>query len=161
MPDLEEFRKAKDHFMSHDPNSPLTQDQKTAFSGLKYFTESSDLRFVLPVDVFDSNETIEMQTSTGGVAEYLRWGEIHFEVDGESAQLTIYSDAHGHGHFLPFADATSGNHQAGSGPAARRRIRTTACGSSFEPLPTTSTASSLRRAHTVAGCSSAFPRSTR
>ncbi len=31
MSELEEFRQAKDHFMGHDPGSPLTQDQKTAF----------------------------------------------------------------------------------------------------------------------------------
>ena len=43
MPELEEFRQAKDHFMGHDPGSPLTQDQKTSFLGLKYFTKNSDL----------------------------------------------------------------------------------------------------------------------
>ncbi len=115
MSDLENFSQAKDHFMGHDPNSPLTQDQKTAFSGLKYFTESSDLRLVLPVEKFDSNDTIEMQTSTGDVTEYLRWGKISFEVNGEAGQLTIYRDTHGHGYFLPFTDATSGKETYGAG----------------------------------------------
>ena len=115
MPTLEEFRQAKDHFMGQDPDSPLTQDQQSAFSGLKYFSENSDLQFVLPVEIFDSNETIEMQTSTGDVAVYLRWGQINFEVEGESAQLTIFKDAHGHGYFLPLTDATSGMETYGAG----------------------------------------------
>ena len=115
MPDLEQLRQAKDHFMGHDPESPLTQDQKAAFSGLNYFTENSDMRFVLPVEIFDSNEAMEMQTSTGDVTEYLRWGKICFEVDGESAHLAIFMDAHGHGFFLPFTDATSGRETYGAG----------------------------------------------
>ena len=115
MSDLEEFRQAKDHFMGHDSGSPLTQDQKATFSGLKYFTENSDLRFELPVEIFDSNETVEMQTSTGDVAEYLVWGKIQFDVEGESAQLTIFSNTHGHGYFLPFTDATSGEETYGAG----------------------------------------------
>ena len=115
MSDLDEFRQAKDHFMGHDPNSPLTQEQKAAFSGLNYFAEVPDLRFVMPVEIFESSETIEMQTSTGDVAEYLRWGIISFEVDGGAGQLTIYRDTHGHGYFLPFTDATSGKETYGAG----------------------------------------------
>ena len=115
MSDLEEFRRAKDHFMGHDPDSPLTQDQKAAFSGLIYYTENSDMRLVLPVEIFGSNETMEMQTSTGDLAEYLRWGKISFEVEGESGQLTIFKGIHGHGYFLPFADATSGKETYGAG----------------------------------------------
>ncbi len=115
MSDLEEFRQAKDHFMGHDPDSPLAQDQKAAFSGLRYFTENSDMRLVLPVEIFDSNETMEMQTSTGDVTEYLRWGKIHFEVEGESVRLTIFRDTHGHGYFLPFTDATNGRETYGAG----------------------------------------------
>ena len=115
MSDIEEFRIAKDHFMGHDQDSPLTHEQQSEFSGLKYFSESSDLRFVLPVEIFDASETIEMQTSTGDVAVYLRWGNIAFDVDGESARLTIFKDAHGHGYFLPFTDTTNGKETYGAG----------------------------------------------
>ena len=115
MSNLEEFRQAKDHFMGHDPDSPLTPDQITAFTGLKYFTENSELIFELPVEIFDSNETIEVQTSTGDVSEYVRWGNIHFEVEGGSAQLTIFRDTQGPGYFLPFTDTTSGKESYGAG----------------------------------------------
>ena len=115
MSNLDEFRQSKDHFMGHDPDSPLTKDQQSAFSGLKYFSENSDLRFVLPVEIFDSNETVEMQTSTGDVAVYLRWGKIEFKVEGLPAQLTIFRDTHGHGYFVPLTDATSGKETYGAG----------------------------------------------
>ena len=65
MSELTEFRKGKDHFMAQDDQSPLTNDQRRSFSGLKYYDENPELRFELEVKVFDSPEAIEMQTSTG------------------------------------------------------------------------------------------------
>jgi uncharacterized protein (DUF1684 family) len=49
---------------------------------------------------------MEMQTSTGGVQEYTRYGRFKFQVDGQDAELTIYHN--GHGYFLPFVDSLAG-----------------------------------------------------
>ena len=115
MSDLTEFRKAKDEFMGHDHDSPLEDDQKRDFRGLSYYEEDLDLRFVLDLERFPAQETVEMQTSTGDVAEYVRWGNVSFEVDGQVAELTLYRDASGGEFFLPFADATSGDETYGAG----------------------------------------------
>lgn len=56
-----------------------------------------------------------MQTSTGDVASFRRWGTVEFDVDGETARLTVYKDADGDEFFLPFADATSGSDTYGAG----------------------------------------------
>ena len=47
-----------------------------------------------------------MQTSTGEVQTYEKFGRFKFEVDGDAAELTIYAGEHGY--FLPFADALAG-----------------------------------------------------
>lgn len=108
--DLTEFRKAKDEFFGTNHQSPLTDQQQSNFPGLSYFDEDGGFRYEVEVEEFDEKELIEMQTSTGAVASYTRWGKVAFDVEGETAELTLFGDAHGHGgeFFVPFADVTTG-----------------------------------------------------
>jgi uncharacterized protein (DUF1684 family) len=115
MSELTEFRAARDQFMGHDHQSPLADEQRRSFTGLTYFDEAPGLRLVLDVRKAGGQEVVEMQTSTGDAASYVRWGKVEFEVGGETAELTLYRDPHGHDYFLPFADATSGNETYGAG----------------------------------------------
>ena len=115
MSEITEFRQAKDHFVAHDHNSPLTDEQKRDFDHLNYYDENPDLRLTLDLEQYPSQETVEMQTSTGEVASYARWGKVSFKVDGQPAQLTVYKDADGGDFFLPFADATSSGETYGAG----------------------------------------------
>ncbi len=112
---LEEFRRRKDEYFKHDVHSPLTPEQQAAFEGLAYFPPNSDLRFELEVEAFEEQDTVTMQTSTGDLAEYVRWGRIHFEVAGEPAALTVYGAPNGAGFFLPFKDTTSGKETYAAG----------------------------------------------
>lgn len=104
--ELEEFREAKDHFFKTSRQSPLTPQQKREFKGLNYFPENPDLRLEVTVEAFPNPEKIEMQTSTGDVQSYTRFGRFTFSVDGQEAALTIYGD--GGSFFLPFADSLAG-----------------------------------------------------
>jgi uncharacterized protein (DUF1684 family) len=54
-----------------------------------------------------------MQTSTGDVSEYERYGRFRFVRDGQQAALTIYRNALGY--FLPFADSLAGGETYGAG----------------------------------------------
>src|SRR5687767_10934262 len=49
---------------------------------------------------------MQMQTSTGGVQTYVRYGRFKFHVDGQPAELTIYQSSNGY--FLPFVDSLAG-----------------------------------------------------
>ncbi|MFQ5408808.1 MAG: DUF1684 domain-containing protein [Anaerolineales bacterium] len=109
----DDFRKMKDDFFAHDPHSPLTHEQRHHFAGLKYFEPNDALRLELPLEEFAEKDVIQMQTSTGNVQTYERWGRIRFEVDGEPAELTIFANEHGL--FMPFTDATSGKETYGAG----------------------------------------------
>jgi uncharacterized protein len=111
--ELELFREAKDHYFKTDPHSPLTREQKRSFSQLAYFPENPALRIQAQVEEFPQKEQIEMQTSTGDVQFYQRYGRFKFEVEGQPAELTIYqSDG---GFFLPFVDSQTGKETYGAG----------------------------------------------
>ncbi len=106
MTELEEFRKEKDEFFAQHPQSPLTREQRKAFNGLNYFPEDESLRLEVQVEEFPQKDPIQMQTTTGDVQEYLRYGRFRFEVDGQAVELTLYQSQHGF--FLPFVDSLAG-----------------------------------------------------
>ena len=106
MSELTEFRKEKDEFFGHHPQSPLTPEQRRGFIGLRYFEEDDALRLEVKVEPLRDQQPMVMQTSTGGVQEYVRYGRFKFDVDGQPAELTIYQNDGGY--FLPFVDSLAG-----------------------------------------------------
>lgn len=106
MSELDIFRAEKDEFFGHHPQSPLTPEQRRAFHGLNYFPENPDLRFEVNVDELPHKESFEMQTSTGDVQRYERFGKFRFNVDSQDVELTIYRNENGF--FLPFVDSLAG-----------------------------------------------------
>jgi uncharacterized protein (DUF1684 family) len=111
---LTEYRKHKDQFFAQDPHSPLSAQQKAAFSGLKYYPENPALRFDVQVQPATDHQSVQMQTSTGETRAYVKVGTFHFQVDGQSAELSVYSSGDGEA-FVPFTDATSGQETYGAG----------------------------------------------
>lgn len=106
MSELDDFRAEKNEFFGKHPQSPLTREQKQGFKGLNYFPENDALRLEVQVDLLNDTKPILMQTSTGGVQEYIRFGRFKFQVDGQDVELTIYQADHGF--FLPFVDSLAG-----------------------------------------------------
>jgi uncharacterized protein (DUF1684 family) len=106
MSDLEVFRKEKDEFFGRHPQSPLTPDQKSGFMGLRYFPENDDLRLEVKVELLPDEKPMQMQTTTGDVQVYMRYGRFQFRVDGQTAELTIFRNQNGY--FLPFVDSLAG-----------------------------------------------------
>ena len=116
MTELTLFRAEVDDFFQFHPQSPLDDAQREAFEGLKYFTTNEVLKMEVDVERFPDDEPIvEMTTNTGELRQYRRWGRFTFQVDGEEAALTVYSDPGGQELFMPFRDATSGPESYGSG----------------------------------------------
>lgn len=113
MSELNEFRKQKDLFFKSDHNSPLSPPQKQNFDGLKYFPENPDLSFEAKIEKFIEQESIQMQTSTGDLQTYTKYGKIKFQVGEQEAKLTIFSNQHGF--FLPFVDSQAGEVTYGAG----------------------------------------------
>ena len=106
MSELDAFRAEKNEFFGNHPQSPLTREQRKDFHGLQYFPENDALRLEVKVEEFEDKQKFEMQTSTGDVQAYEKFGKFHFDVDGEEAELTIYRSEYGF--FLPFVDSLAG-----------------------------------------------------
>jgi uncharacterized protein len=106
MSELDAFRAEKDDFFKHHPQSPLTPEQRRDFAGLQYFPENAALQLEVPVERLFDQQPMQMQTSTGGVQAYVRYGKFKFEVDGQPTELTIYQNENGY--FLPFVDSLAG-----------------------------------------------------
>jgi len=113
MSSLTDFRAEKDHFFSSHPQSPLTLEQKDNFEELKYFPENEALRLEVEVEEYPDAGSIEIQTTTGELRTYYRYGYFNFIVDGEEANLTIYDTDFGF--FLPFVDALANTETYGAG----------------------------------------------
>jgi uncharacterized protein (DUF1684 family) len=113
MSDLENFRGMKDEFFKADPHSPLTSEQKRSFKGLRYFPENPTLDLTVVVEPYPEQRSIQMQTTTGDLQTYLRYGFFRFMVEGQEVALTIYRSEYGY--FLPFTDALAGEETYGAG----------------------------------------------
>lgn len=106
MENLQRSRAEKDRLFATHSQSPLTREQKRDFHGLNYFPEVPELRLELKVEKLSGEDEIEMQTSTGDIQHYRRFGKIHFSVEGQAVELTIYVDQTGY--FMPFVDSLAG-----------------------------------------------------
>jgi uncharacterized protein (DUF1684 family) len=107
------LRAAKDEYMRDDPTSPLGKDERSGFTGLKYYPYNPALALELALDRDVASEPVHMGTSTGDNQEYARVGKVHFDVNGEAAEVTLYGEADNL--FLPIRDATSGHATYGAG----------------------------------------------
>ena len=105
---LIQLRAQKDKFFKHHEQSPLTDAQKAAFSGLMYFIPRERLDLAVAVTTFNKPDNIAIQTTTGDTRWYLRYGEFRFTVGGEETRLTIFKSPPDT-YFLPFVDALAGD----------------------------------------------------
>jgi uncharacterized protein (DUF1684 family) len=113
MSNLDDFRASKDAFFATSSQSPLTPEQREHFSALSYFPENPALRLEVDIEPFAEQAIVEMPTSTGDVKSYKRYGRFAFAVEGQTAELTLFSSPHGY--FLLFVDALAGTETYGAG----------------------------------------------
>lgn len=115
MTELTDFRHAKDEYFRTSPDSPLEPGQRANFAGLTYYPENPALVFEVTPELFEEQEFISMQTSTGESANYLRWARVSFEADGRQAALTVFRNPGTGEMFLPFQDSGRGVETYGAG----------------------------------------------
>ena len=112
---LARWRSEKDLAFKVPGQSPLTPAQLEAFQALRYFPEQTTLRFSVAIEPYDDQRLVALQTGTGQPANYERYGQVRFHIDGSEQSLTAYRDPVSAGWFLPFRDATSGHETYGAG----------------------------------------------
>jgi len=106
-------RREKDEFFKHHPQSPLTPEQRESFSTLNYYDPNAELDLTVTVEPLADGKFVPIQTTTGDVRQYKRYGQFTFMVDGQEARLTIYEADYGF--FLPFVDANAGTETYSAG----------------------------------------------
>src|SRR5262245_35733394 len=99
-------RRQKDDFFKTHPQSPLTLEQQAIFTGLRYYDPNPDLDLTVTVEPFADGKFVPIQTTTGDMRQYKRYGQFTFTVDGQEVRLTVYEADYGF--FLPFVDAGAG-----------------------------------------------------
>jgi len=104
---LQATRHEKDELFKQHPQSPLTEAQKAAFDGLRYYDPNPALAFVGDVEPFEAQEQILMATNRDELKPYVRHGVFAFEVAGQTVSLVIYRSMD-QNYFLPFVDSNAG-----------------------------------------------------
>ncbi len=108
--EMELNRVDKDHFMRTSPHSPLSEKLKKEFINLSYFEVDENYKFELELQKNEVQETIEMETSTGGIQYYNKLGILQFEhpESKEQTKINIYQNVENPDYFfVPFRDKTS------------------------------------------------------
>lgn len=119
---MEIYRAEINEEFADSSKSILTDEGLAHFTGLDFFPADPDYfikaKFVLNPDP----EAFEMKTTTDRLPVYVKYGEAHFELNGEDIVLEIYqSDRVKHMEefkdylFLPFKDLTNGEETYGGG----------------------------------------------
>ncbi|TXK45314.1 DUF1684 domain-containing protein [Pontibacter qinzhouensis] len=106
-----------------DPEkSPLPPEKLTQFSGHTFFEIDLAYRVQARFKRTAQEPVFKMQTSTDRLPEYVKYGELTFELHGQTHILNIYqnlalrkTEQYRNHLFLPFTDQTNGHTTYGGG----------------------------------------------
>lgn len=114
---LSQFRQGRDELFRTHPQSPLSEETRARFRGLRYFDADPRWRLSCDLEQIEAGDPVEIDTGgQDGVITYRRAGQVRFQVAGQACRLTVFSlVGYGGGLFLPFRDGTSGRETYGGG----------------------------------------------
>ncbi len=108
------WRDVRDELFREHPQSPLTDDARANFTGLRYFDYDPVARVLATVEPAPA-ERREIATSGEEPYAFTRFARAAFELGGAELALDLYwLEGYGGGLFLSFADATSGKETYGA-----------------------------------------------
>lgn len=113
--EIEMHRKKQAEKFLDPKESPLDKKKRKNFKGLNYFPIDLDYRVIATFVKTENPSLFKMKTTTSRLPEYLKYGEVHFSLDGEDRVLEVYqspeiSQKPGFDDylFIPFTDDTNG-----------------------------------------------------
>lgn len=114
---IETDRRDKDSSFKAGKDSPLLPDDKANFKGLSYYPVKPELRIIARLERLPEPAYIQIENTTEGSENYLRWGWAHFQFQGKEQKLLILQPTTGDTDylFIPFADETSARETYGAG----------------------------------------------
>jgi uncharacterized protein (DUF1684 family) len=113
---VDKFQKELNAEYADAKTSPLLPEDLKVFKSLDFYPANEKF-FVVAKFIRTENELpFEMKTSTDRKPVYVKYGEAHFTIDGQSFKLNIYrnielskKEQYKDYLFLPFSDLTCGN----------------------------------------------------
>ena len=109
--------------------SPLSKKDRKVFNGLDFFKVDSSYVVQATVKTTPDEKPFKMKTTTDRLPEYVKYGEVTFNLKNETFQLSIYRNLdlmNDEGFedylFLPFLDDTNGDESYGGGRYLDLRI---------------------------------------
>lgn len=107
------WREGRDRLFARHPESPLTPESRTSFTGLPVAAYDPGLRFVARLDTAVEPLGWEAATGTDGLVRFDRIGRVHLA--GLGALDVWWLGSYGGGVFLPVKDALAGRDTYGGG----------------------------------------------
>lgn len=111
-----EFQKTMNTEFADAEKSPLTEEDRKHFKSLEYFTINEKFAVVATFVKSKGEKSFEMKTTTDRTPMYVKYGELHFKLDGKYFKLDVFQNldlikrkGFKDHLFLPFSDLTSGN----------------------------------------------------
>ena len=117
-----QFQKKMNEHYADSAKSPLKKKDWAVFQALEFFPISEKYFVKANFKRTKKEKPFEMKTTTSRKPMYVKYGELHFEIDGIPCQLNVYQNVefskkpgYKNSLFLPFTDYTSGVESYGGG----------------------------------------------
>lgn len=124
-----EFQKELNAEYKDATTSPLKDKDRKAFKGLDFFKFDSTYMVTASFKRTPNEKVFKMKTTTDRKPEYVKYGELNFNLKGKEYTLNIYQnlgliETEGYEDylFLPFLDETNGLESYGGGRYIDARI---------------------------------------
>lgn len=119
---VKEFQKELNNFYADPEKSPLLIEDLHTFKSLDFFKSNKKYFVKASFKRTPDEKPFEMPTSTDRKPLYVKYGEVHFIIDGKNLKLNVFQNVemsqmplYKNSLFLPFTDLTSGNTTYGGG----------------------------------------------
>jgi uncharacterized protein (DUF1684 family) len=113
---VEKFQNELNAEYADAKTSPLLPEDLKTFQTLDFYPANEKFYVVAKFIRTENEQPFEMKTSTDRKPVYVKYGEAHFSIDGQTFQLNIYrnielskKEQYKDYLFLPFSDLTCGN----------------------------------------------------
>ncbi|PKP17196.1 MAG: hypothetical protein CVU07_04655 [Bacteroidetes bacterium HGW-Bacteroidetes-23] len=117
-----QFQKNMNEHYADSAKSPLKKKDLAIFKELEFFPINEKYFVTAKFIRTKKEKPFEMKTTTSRKPIYVKYGELHFEIDGKPCKLNVYQNVefskiyeYKNSLFLPFTDYTSGLESYGGG----------------------------------------------
>lgn len=112
---VEKFQKEINTEYADAKTSPLLPEDLAVFKSLDFYPINQTFFVTAKIIKSENEKPFQMKTSTSRLPKFIKYGEVHFEIEGVKCKLNLYQSLDSKGNiegkedlFLPFSDLTCG-----------------------------------------------------